>query len=139
MPSNTTYTPKRISDFEANKLNYNGQHAKGTITAGTTASFDVDLSDDHLITGAWLIVEGGTAGDTAALQVVDKTGAFSGVAGTVLNQFINWAVPPTCAEQFEVAYPAKVYAGLTLRLSYTSTGTTDPFVAINFKLHKVLV
>ena len=38
----------------------------------------------------------------------------------------------------QVPYPAKVYAGLYLRLIYTSTGASNVAVAINYSLHKVL-
>jgi hypothetical protein len=139
MPSGTLYAPTRTADFESTKLNANAQHAKATVTAGQSANIDLTVADDHLATGAWLVVVGGTAGDTVLLQVVDISGAFCGVPNTVLKTFVNWAVAPETSQQFEFNYPAKIYAGLTLRVVYTSTGGTNPFVAINYKLHKVLV
>jgi hypothetical protein len=139
MPSGTTYKPTRVADFEAAKLNYNAQGVSTTITAGTTGNLDYTLSDDCLITGAWMLSDGGQFGDTASFQVVDTAGILA-PAGTVLNTFItNWIIPPNVDEQFEMAYPANVYAGLTLRLVYTSTGSTNVPLAVNYKLHKVLV
>lgn len=140
MPANTTYKPARVGDFEASKLNYDARGVSTTIPAGTQKDLDLVLADDSLITGAWMIVHDGYFGDTANFQVVDTAGAFTGVPGFVLNQFVsNWYLPPTANEQFELVYPAKVYAGLTLRLVYTSTGPSDVFLAVNYKLHKVLI
>lgn len=140
MPSGTTYRPIKTADFEATKLNFNAQGVATTITLGTTCNLDYTLTDDCLITGAWLLSSSGNLGDTANFQVVDTSGAFTGVPGTVLNQFItNWYCPATADVQFDMVYAAKVYAGLTLRLVYTSTGTSNVWVAVNYKLHKVLV
>jgi len=141
MPSGTTFNPSNIGQFEKSKLNFNALGVSGTLTAHTTSNLDLLMSDDCLITGAWLVVNGGNYGDYACLQVVDVSGAFSGTPNTVLNQFMtNWYLPPSTDTQFDLVYPAKIYAGLTIRVVYTSTGLiTPPFVAVNYKLHKVLV
>jgi hypothetical protein len=92
------------------------------------------------MTGAWIISNGGNYGDYVNFQVVDASGAFTGTPGTLLNQFATMLYfPPTADTQIDIVYPAKVLAGMTLRVSYTSTGGTDVFLAINYKLHKVLV
>lgn len=140
MPSFTTYKPIKVSDFEANKLNYDAKGVSTTVTGGTTHNLDLTLTDDCLITGAWMITSDGYLGDTASFQVIDTTGMTGYPAGTVLSQFItNWYLPTAADAQFELAYPAKVYAGLTLRLVYNSTGTSNVFLAINYKLHKILI
>tara|TARA_R110000868_G_scaffold272607_1_gene531834 strand:- start:3111 stop:3533 length:423 start_codon:yes stop_codon:yes gene_type:complete len=140
MPSFTTYKPTSITQFEAAKLNFNAQGVSGSASAGSSTSFDLALTDDHLITGAWIITDGGTLGDTASFQIVDGTGAFSGVPGTVLNQFVSsWYMPTGANTQLDMQYPAKLYAGMVLRFVYTSTGGSPVFVAINYKLHKVLI
>jgi hypothetical protein len=133
MPANTTYSPGKLSDFEATKLNYNGQSASATVSAGQSANIDLTLADDHLLTGGWLLISGGNPGDTCTFQVVHP------VVG-VVNQFITeWKMPASCFTPIMVPYPAKIYAGLTLRLVYTSHGTQDLYVAINYDLHKVLI
>ena len=140
MATGTTYKPIKVSDFESSKLNYNAQGVATTITAGSAQNLDYLLADDCLITGAWMMSNDGYFGDTANFQIVDTTGFTGYPAGTVLNQFItNWYIPPTMDDQFDLQYPAKIIAGLTLRLAYQSTGPTDVFLAINYKLHKVLV
>jgi hypothetical protein len=140
MPSNTTYNPICIGDFQKSKLVYDGQGVFTTVTAGSTVNLDYTLTDDCLITGMELIVNNGNYGDTVLLQVLDPTGFTGYPAGTVLDQYAsNWNVAPTTNSQFDIVYPAKVIAGLTLRVVYASTGTGNVFVAANYKLHKVLV
>lgn len=139
MPSGTKFRPTTYLDFSSDYLRFNSQGVSTTGIAGTTFNLDLAFTDDHLISGAWFIVSNGNQGDTCDFQIIDTTGAFTGTAGTVLNQFItNWLVPPTVDEQLDIIYPAKILAGMSLRLVYTSTGTSNPFVALNYKLHKVL-
>lgn len=140
MPSGTTYNPPNIASFVKSALNFNAQGVKATLTAGQQGHVDYTLVDDCLLTGMELIVNDGNYGDTMALQVVDSTGAFTGTPGTVILQVAtNWNVIPTCDTQFDLSYPAKILTGMTLRIVYNSTGTANPFVAVNFKLHKCLV
>jgi len=140
MPSNTTYAPQKTADFIGTQLRFNAQGVSTTISHGTTGNLDYLLADDCLITGAWVISNNGNFGDKANFQVLDtSTGTYSGTPYAPLNQFIsNWYFPPTTETQFDMVYPAKIYTGMTLRLIYTSTGSSDVFVAINYKLHKVL-
>lgn len=140
MPNGTTYKPVRVQDFESSKLLHNGMSAQALVPAGTSANIDLVFTDDHLLTGVWAIMNDGAYGDKVSIQVYDVTGAFTGTAGTVLNQFItDWYVPATMCEQFDIPYPAKILGGMGLRAVYTSTGVSNVFVAMNFKLHKVLV
>jgi hypothetical protein len=140
MQDTSTYNPVTINDFDKTKLNSDGQGAAATIPAGTTVNIDYTLVDDCELTGAWFISNGGTFGDYCHFQIIDGSGAFTGTPGTLLNQFItNWYVPSETSEQFDIMYPAKILAGLTVRVIYHSTGTTDVFAAINYKLHKVLI
>lgn len=140
MASNTNYAPNKVTEFQANKLQYNATGVTATITAGTTTNIDLAFTDDHLLTGFWLIGSGINPGDKIALQAVDSSNIFGYGAGTVLKQFAtNIYLPATCDAQFDVAYPAKVYAGLTLRVIYTSTGILSPVFAVNYKIHKIII
>ena len=139
MPSNTVFDPRVSSDFDKAKMFFNAQGVSKTITAGTTDTLDYALTDDHLMTGLWVVTSGGAYGDKIDLQVIDTTGAYTGTAGTILKQFAtNVFVPPEMSEQFDVAYPSKPFAGMSLRVVYHSTGATDVFCALNWKIHKVL-
>jgi hypothetical protein len=105
-----------------------------TITAGTTADIDYVVTDDILIYGGHtLLVSGGAIGDKVTFSIL------SGAA--VLAQFVsNWYINPNDTIQSlpTANYPAKIIAGLTMRVTYESTGTSDVWVAINYNLEKVL-
>ena len=139
MPTGTTYNPPNINALIKSALQFDGQGITGTAAAGTTTNFDLLIADDQLITGLWMFNNGGTYGDYVVIQVVDTTGFTGYPAGTVLQQFVKWYMPPSFIEQFDINYPAKLIAGLTIRLAYVSTGVTGVNVGVNYKLHKVLI
>jgi hypothetical protein len=137
---NSTYNPTRTIDFEKEKLTFDAQGVSATITAGNSQNLVYALTDDCLITGVELIVNNGSYGDTINFQVIDSSGAFTGTPGTVLNQFAsNWNVTPISDTQFDIVYPAKILTGMGLQVVYKSTGTSNVFLAINYKLHKCMV
>lgn len=142
MPTGTKFAPSRVDEFEAAKLQFNAQGVKSNPSLNTTTNIDLYFSDDHLITGFWVVCSGANAGDKISLQAVDTDNIMGFGAGTVLKTFAsNIYLAANFDAQFDVAYPAKIYAGLSLRIIYTSTlliGVT-PFFAINYKLHKVLL
>jgi hypothetical protein len=141
MPSNTTYNPGNINDFVKIALNYAGTGVSSSAAPGTTTSIDHILTDDMLLTGAQVLANMPVFGDSMTFQVMDKTGVFY-PAGTVLNTFIsNWQCTSDFQEQIDanINYPAKIPAGLCLRLIYTSTGTASVAVSINYDLHKILL
>lgn len=146
---NSTYNPVKVSDFEKTKMQFNAQGINASISTATVTNIDLDLTDDHMITGAWFIVNGANLGDSVDFQVIDITGniihAMSGglipvTPGYILNQFIsNWFMNVSTDTQFDMIYPAKILAGMALRVVYTSVGSSSVFVAINYKLHEILV
>lgn len=141
MASNTTFKPAKVSDFEASKLNFNGQGLIGTAIAGQSTPLDFQITDDCLLTGAILLSKNSVFGDHINLQIVDVDGLLA-PAGTVLNQFVtSWYLADDIQKQLDmqVAYPAKIYAGLYIRVVYISTGNNDVDLAINYTLHKVLI
>lgn len=141
MPSNTTYNPGNINDFIKSTLNYSAVGISSLVSFSSVTNIDHRLADDVLLTGAQVLTNCATFGDTINFQVVDVDGIFA-PAGTVLNQFVtNWQLKSDSQEQINlnINYPAKIYAGLYLRLVYTSIGSTDITVAINYSLHKVLI
>lgn len=139
MASNTTFNPTTTQDFTKNMLDFRAKGISARPEPGTTTNIDITMTDDSLLTGAWLVIDGATYGDYINFKIVDSTGQFSGTPGTVLKQPITtWYVPPTVSTQIEIQYPAKLYTNLTIRIEYVSVGETSPFIAINYNLHKVL-
>jgi hypothetical protein len=137
---NSTFNPSSIQEFEKSKLNYAAKGNSCIVPAGTEVDLDLIITDDMLITGAWVITIGSEFGDTAKFQVIDIYGVYTGTPGTVLNSFIEgWNMVGDVNIHMDMQYPAKIYAGLALRLKYTSFGATDVKLAANWKLHKVLI
>jgi hypothetical protein len=126
---NSTYNPLSVAEFDKSKMAFNGQKVKAIVPAGTVMNIDLPLTDDHLITGAMINLDGNVPGDEIKFHIVHP------VYG-IVNTFINWY-----AADFnkEIPYPAKLPAGLIIRIAYTSTGTADVNIYANFSLHKVLV
>ncbi|HEY9705801.1 MAG TPA: hypothetical protein V6C58_25420 [Allocoleopsis sp.] len=140
MPVNTTFNPSKVEDFDKSNLTFNAQAAAATVPGYTTRNIDLVLTEDHLITGAWVVTTGGNPGDKMSLQIIDTNGTFTGIAGTMINQFVtNWFPGPNSDINLDMVYPAKLLGGMTVRLVYQSIGISAPFVAINYKLHKVLI
>lgn len=133
---NSTYKPLRSSDLVANGVNFAGQGVYGEAIDSNPVHVDLTLTDDCLLTGGILMVKGGHFEDTITLQIVHP------IAG-VVNEFVsNFRVCEDSNKQFEInsLYPAKIYAGLTIRIVYTPSplkiGVRD--IAANYYLHKVL-
>lgn len=146
---NSVYKPINVKDFQADCLNFNGQAISGSVAASGVSNFDLTLTDDHLLTGGTLLVSGGIFGDKITLQVVDTGGiipvpyraAYPNYP--ILNQFVtNYGIVSDSQRQFslDINYPAKIFAGLTLRYVYTATATVSTrLICLNYSLHKTLI
>jgi hypothetical protein len=151
MPSNTLFKPLSNAEFTADKLNFHGQGAIGVcdvheVSAATDQNpavfsnqelhIDLEVLEDTLLSGGILMVKGGKMADKISMQVCHPT------AG-ILNEYVsNYRVCEDSQKQFELenAYPAKLMTGLILRVKYEAC--EEPGVrtiAVNYKLHKVLV
>jgi hypothetical protein len=141
MPIGTKFAPSNSLEYGSKSLNADMRGVLFTATAGTSTSNDLLVSNDSLIDGAILIVIGASLGDTLTAQVVDVDNMLGYGAGTVLGQYLtSWYMNPNESFQLEFTspYPAKLFGGLYLRMTYTSVGSSDVSVIINYKLHKVL-
>lgn len=141
MASNTKYAPTHYDQYSSKDLNANFKGTKFTANAGQTTNNDLLISDDMLIDGGMLVALNSTLGDKVNLQVIDKDNILGYGANTVLGQYMtDWYMNPDASTQinFQNTYPAKLYAGLYLRVVYISVGQTDIDVIVNYRLHKVL-
>ena len=133
---NSGYNPQNISDFEKSKLLFDGKSVQGTAVANDTKTIDITLSDDYLLTGGMLLVKGAKFFDSATLQIVHPNFG-------VVNQFVTeYFMKEDSQEQFNLAigYPAKLAAGLSVRLVYKATADAGVrSIALNYQLHKVTV
>jgi hypothetical protein len=131
---NSQFNPESVYDFKKSKLNKDARGFSTTITAGTTGTLDYTLTDDCLISGGCLLCVTGNKGDKVNFQVL--------MGQTVVAQYVtDWYITPDSVQQSvpQSRYPAKLVAGLTLRICYTSTGETDVWIAINYDIEKVIV
>jgi len=137
---NSTFIAKKLEDFTRDCVLFDGIGVQKLLTAGqANQNIDLAMTDDVFVTGGKLRVKNANFGDTVCLQVVDVNNVLGFGANLVLAQFItNWGLVDDQEQQFDEdsPYPAKVPAGLYLRLVYTSTGTVAPNVIMNWDLHK---
>lgn len=132
---------QQVTDFKSGNVNTDNQGLIGTATAGQTTNLDLKLVDDCFLTGGILRTNMANFGDYATFQVVDVDNILGYGAGTVLGQYCtNWYMRSDAQEQVNesTSYPAKIKAGLYLRLAYTSTGLSNVTVTVNYRLHKAL-
>jgi hypothetical protein len=132
---NSTFKPTHKSQFNSSNVNFNGLSCFGSCAPSATATADLSLADDHFITGGIFIVKNGKFGDKVSLQVVHPTLG-------VVNQFVtDYGIIGDSQLQFTMDedYPAKIPAGLKLRILYVATSEllTREF-CLNYTLHKVL-
>lgn len=136
------FEPIKMSDCGKKDVNVNHIGYQFTGTANSTTSYDILISDDHLVEGAEFYTTNINDGDKVSFQIVDKDNIFGYGANTVLNQFVtDWYMPEgsNYSLSYRVPYPAKVYGGLYLRFLYTNTNLVlNAKVKVNLLLHKVL-
>jgi len=115
---------------------FRGASFTGTATAGQSTSIDFKLIDDRYCNGGRLLVSQTGQEDQITFQVVDKDNILGYGAGVVLDQFIDgYYIPASDTLEVKLDYPAKIIAGLYMRLIYKNTSLTDTIVKCNLFLH----
>jgi hypothetical protein len=138
---NSKYSPSSKSEYGAKDLNLDVQGVKYDITANSTQDLDFLISDDYIMDGMILDAVNHVLGDKVTFQVVDIDNVLGYGANVVLKQFgtdVYMAPGLTRQVNADSVYPAKVFAGLYLRIKYTSVGETNPTLLVRYNLHKVL-
>lgn len=139
--NNSKYSPGSKSEYGAKDLNLDVKGAKYEVTANSTQDLDFLISDDCIMDGMIIDVIDHALGDKVTFQVIDKDNILGYGANVVLKQFgTDVYMAPGIVRQVnaESVYPAKVFAGLYLRIKYTSVGTSNPTVLVRYNLHKIL-
>ena len=133
---NSTFKPNHRSQFQADWLKFDGKSAYAEAQSSEEKNSDLVLTDDVLLTGGYVCVQGGKFGDKICLQVVHPQ------AG-VLDQFVSdYYIKSDSESQFSIDldYPAKLPAGLIVRAVYKSNNNEGlRRIAVNYFLHKVLI
>lgn len=130
---NSTYRPTHKAQFESDKVDFDGKSVAGSAIESQTFNLDLTFSDDYLLTGGTLLCKGACWGDKVNFQVVHP-------AYGVVNQFVTEYRLKTDSEQqfnIDLEYPAKIAAGLTLRIVLMTTEEVGiRKVACNLYLHR---
>lgn len=138
--SNSNKSVSSIKPFaDATGFRARFQGFNGTATAGQTTDVDFLIEEERYINGGTLFLYGHSVEDSFSYQVVDIDNVIGYGAGVVLDEFIkDWSVDSEMANQgtYEVQYPARIYAGLYVRIKYVSTGLSDIKIKLNLLLHK---
>lgn len=111
----------------------------GTATNSTSTNIDYCVLEERYINGIRLILTDHHTDDAINFQIVDVDNVLGYGAGLVLDEFgSTWSIDSTVSTQSDVIvpYPAKIIAGLYIRLVYISAGSVDVKVKANLYLHK---
>ena len=131
---------QRLGAFcDSEKFRFRGKGMSGTGAAGTLTNIDYKVTEERFINGVRLILANHTIDDNVHFEIVDVDNVLGYGAGLVLDRFGDtWYVNPDMACQGDILidYPAKIYAGLYIRVVYNSEGETDVKVKANLYLHK---
>ena len=110
-----------------------------TATALVTTHHDIVVPTEHLINGAEMWLGTGVTGCTVDFKVVDVDGIYA-PAGTEIEQFAyGCSIHPTSDNKKLPGYPAKILAGLYIRVSVTNNTGSPIQVYGNLSLHERVV
>jgi len=138
---NSTLVLSQLDQFSSTNVNSAVEGVFSTATANASTNIDLYISDDCFLIGGSLLTNQAAFGDYAKFQVVDVDNTLGLGANLVLGEYIkSWYMRSDVQLQLNetVVYPAKIKAGLYLRVVYVSTGQNNVSVAINYRLHKAL-
>lgn len=128
---------RRVSMTLSSLSNPENFRFRGTTTAwtqcpaGATAIDLPALAEERWVDGGEVVVKDANPGDWVTFSVVHP------VYGVVETFVPSWTVVPGTGRTTLSAYPARVPAGMILRMTYTNTvGGTTPGCAVNYRLHK---
>lgn len=107
------------------KMRFRGLGISGTATKNTTTNIDYTLTEERYLSGARLLLKNQAWGDKANLEIVHPT------LGVIDVFAEGWFLDPDNSNQGDIIrnYPAKLPAGLIIRIAYTSVG-----VAVNVEV-----
>lgn len=129
---------KRVSSSMTALTNPEDYRFRGTATAwteclpNTTTNMDITPSatEDRFVDGGIIIHKDTNPGDHVSFKVVHPT------YGVVETYVPSWLLPPGVGSESILVYPARIPAGIILRVVYTNTGSTSAYCGVNYRLHR---
>lgn len=135
MATNTKYNPVTLAELDSGKLEGAGQGVSAICNANGTTNLDIVLADDMIVTGLHIVVNGASLGDWAELKVL-----LTANGATLKTPIPKWYLPITDTLDFAMVMPVKATSAMTLRVVvHTTVVLVTPYVAVNYKLWKILV
>lgn len=130
---------KQAAFANSEGMRFRGVSFGGIAINSSSTDIDFKITEERYINGGFLVLKDQSFGDTFTFQIVDIDNITGYGAGVILDQFItNYYVNVSSSMQNEILldYPAKIIAGLYLRLKYNSVGTNNVAIGCNLYLHK---
>ena len=126
--------PRAFSNSDG--FRFRGASFIGEVAGNSTGDIDYKITAERFINGGRLIINNLGVEDKMTFQVVDKDNVMGFGAGVVLDEFIkDYYIPDNATLEIKLDYPARIYAGLYLRLKYTSTHESGCKIKCNLFLH----
>jgi hypothetical protein len=122
---------KQAALSNAEEFRFRGDATPWTAcAAGVSTNLELLMTEERFIDGGVVVVKDANPGDYCVFQVVHP------IVG-VVEQFVNkWYVTPGTGTLDVKVYPAKVPAGLIIRVVYHNVGATASSCGVNLRLHK---
>lgn len=115
---------------------FRGASFKGICPTDVTTNVDYLISEERWINGGRALIDNIGSNDTITFQVIDIDDVFGFGNNVVLDEFITeYYVPSDGNLEVRLPYPARITAGLYLRLKYTSTHVDGCELKCNLYLH----
>jgi hypothetical protein len=137
-PKDTNGAPiVKMSPFsDAGGFRFRGASFSDSIVLNETKDIDYLIAQDRYINGGRLLIDNIGLNDKITFQVVDKDNVLGYGVGVVLDEFIkDYFIPTSGNLEVRLDYPAKIIAGLYLRLKYTCTHISGASIKCNLYLH----
>lgn len=126
--------PRAFSNSDG--FRFRGASFSGNVSANSSQDIDYKIVAERYINGGRLLIDNIGNEDKMTFQVVDKDNVLGYGAGVVLDEFIkDYFIPTSGNLEVRLDYPARIYAGLYLRLKYTSSHASGCSVKCNLYLH----
>jgi hypothetical protein len=127
----------RLSPFnDAGGFRFRGASFSDSIVLNQTKDIDYLLAQDRYINGGRLLIDNIGLNDKITFQVVDKDNVLGYGTNVILDEFIkDYFIPTSGNLEVRLDYPAKILAGLYLRLKYTCTHVSGATIKCNLYLH----
>lgn len=113
-----------------------GDAVSGTALAGQSTNIDYKLDGKYMIFGAELLFTAACDGDYVSFQLVDIDNVLGYGAGLVLSTWVRKWFVPSKSDRWKVTseMTGQLPSGVYARLVYTSTGSVDVPLKINYSL-----